>query len=241
MTEASHTPNANNPLAARNKRSDLIQLAFSYGLIVIVCWTPRPWQRLLWWIAASSIVLFTCISFDGLKAMGLGRANFLRSLWIVAAAFAVSALAVIAAIRMGTLHLPDGPILFLETYWAYALWAAVQQFLLQIFFLSRLRRLLPNARFAAIAAAVIFSLAHLPSPILVPVTLLWGLAACLLFLRYRNLYPLAMAHAILGITIAITIPGPVDHNMRVGLGYLKYRPHVHQFARPSPLPLPQPK
>jgi membrane protease YdiL (CAAX protease family) len=83
-------------------------------------------------------------------------------------------------------------------------------------------------------AAVIFAVAHLPSPILTPVTLIWGFAACLLFLRYRNLYPLAMAHAILGISIAITIPGPVDHNMRVGLGYLTYG-HTHK-----PAPLPQP-
>jgi hypothetical protein len=57
--------------------------------------------------------------------------------------------------------------------------------------------------------------------------LVWGLAACLLFLCYRNLYPLALAHAIFGITIAITVPGPVDHNMRVGLGYLKYHHPSH--------------
>ena len=56
-------------------------------------------------------------------------------------------------------------------------------------------------------AALLFALAHLPNPILAPITLIWGLAACLLFLRYRNLYPLMIAHAILGITIAITIPG----------------------------------
>jgi len=64
--------------------------------------------------------------------------------------------------------------------------------------------------------------------------------ACLLFLRYRNLYPLAMAHAILGITIAITIPGAVDHNMRVGLGYLHYSPRYHWhhplWMRRSPQP-----
>jgi hypothetical protein len=81
-------------------------------------------------------------------------------------------------------------------------------------------------------AAGIFSIAHLPSPILTPITLIWGFAACLIFLRYRNLYPLAMAHAILGISIAITIPGHVDHNMRVGLGYLTYK-HAH---RPVTLP-----
>ena len=77
------------------------------------------------------------------------------------------------------------------------------------------------------AAAVLFSAAHVPNPFLMPATLLWGFASCLLFLRYRNLYPLMMAHAILGITVAITIPGPVVHNMRVGLGYLTYRSHMH--------------
>jgi len=53
-------------------------------------------------------------------------------------------------------------------------------------------------------------------------TLVWGFASCLVFLRYRNLYPLAIAHAIFGISIAITVPGPVVRNMRVGLGYLRY-------------------
>jgi len=76
-----------------------------------------------------------------------------------------------------------------------------------------------------------------PNPFLMPATLLWGFASCLLFLRYRNLYPLMMAHAILGITVAITIPGPVVHNMRVGLGYLTYRshkhaPHMHVLSQP---------
>jgi membrane protease YdiL (CAAX protease family) len=240
MTEDTHRQSTSDSIAGRGKTRSkplvILELAVTYAMILIVCWTPRPWQRYLWWVAAASIVIFTCISFDGLKAMGLGRANSLRSLWIVPVALAVSTAAVVAAIRLGTLHVPEGPVLFLKTYWAYALWAAVQQFLLQCFFLSRLLRLLHSAKFAAIAAAIIFSLAHLPSPILVPVTLLWGLAACLLFLRYRNLYPLAIAHAILGITIAITIPGPVDHNMRVGLGYLKYRPRTHPIQIQLPKP-----
>jgi hypothetical protein len=36
-----------------------------------------------------------------------------------------------------------------------------------------------------------------------------------------------VTHAILGICVALTVPGPVDHNMRVGLGYLTYRPPHH--------------
>ncbi len=78
-----------------------------------------------------------------------------------------------------------------------------------------------------IAAVLFCDGARCPIPFLMPLTLVWGFAACLLFLRYRNIYPLMIAHAILGITVAMTIPGPVDHNMRVGLGYLTYYPHMH--------------
>jgi membrane protease YdiL (CAAX protease family) len=206
----------------RKKTRVFVELAVAYAMILIVCWTPRPCQRLLWWVAAASVLLFTTISFDGLRAMGLRKTNFLRSLWVVGAALLLAAAAVLVAAKLHTLHVPGTLVVFIKTYFAYAVWAAVQQFLLQCFFLLRLLRLLPSAKLAALAAALIFALAHLPNPILTVITLIWGLAACLLFLRYRNLYPLAIAHAIFGITIAITVPGPVDHNMRVGLGYLTY-------------------
>jgi hypothetical protein len=160
--------------------------------------------------------------------MGLRFANLARSSWIVGAALLASALSVLIAGLVHTLHAPGGPVQFFERYAGYIGFAFVQQALLQDFFLLRLLRLMRSPRAAALVAAIIFSLAHLPNPILVVVTFAWGLVACLLFLRYRNLYPLALAHAILGITIAMTIPGPVIRNMRVGLGYLTYSSHhVH--------------
>jgi len=71
--------------------------------------------------------------------------------------------------------------------------------------------------------------------VLILVTFFMGLAACLLFLRYRNLYPLAIAHAILGITLAITLPNSIIRNMRVGLGYLTYTQHHHPHRSHSDL------
>ena len=76
--------------------------------------------------------------------------------------------------------------------------------LLQDFFLPRLLRLTRGPGTPRCAAAAMFSLAHLPNPILTVITFVWGLMACLFFLRYRNLYPLAVAHTILGITVAMT-------------------------------------
>jgi len=204
----------------------LIEIIVAYGLILAVLWSPRPWQRYLWWVAVLSVLAILCTSFQGFNAAGMRAANFLRSLWVVGVALLLSAAAVAVAIRLHTLRWPGSVLMFIGSYVAYAVWSGVQQFLLQCFFLWRMLRLLPTRGQAAIAAAGLFTLAHLPNPILTTVTAIWGTIACLVFLRYRNLWTLAMAHAILGITIAMTVPGPVVHNMRVGLGYLKYhRPH----------------
>jgi membrane protease YdiL (CAAX protease family) len=218
--------------AAKSRRRDLLELSIGYTLIMIVIWSPRAWQRPFYLAAVAWIVIVTILSFDGAKAMGLRLSNNLRSLWIVGAALLLAATAVLIASRLGTLHRPVSASQFVKVFWGYAIWACMQQFLLQDVFLLRLLRLLPNSTAAVIAATAMFALAHLPNPILTPITAIWGFASCLLFLRYRNLYPLAISHAILGICVAITVPGPLDHNMRVGLGYLTYhRHHPHHLSQ----------
>ena len=224
-------------VSARSKWRDWTEIGVAYALILAVEWTPRPWQRLLWLVAAAAVVFFLFRSLDGWAALGLRAANFGRSWWIVGAALVLAGSAIGFAASMHTLLVVDGPWALPGTFGAYALWTGVQQFLLQGFFLLRLLRVTPRPWQAALAAAVMFSAAHVPNPFLMPATLIWGFVACLLFLRYRNLYPLMMAHAILGITAAITVPAPVVHNMRVGLGYLTYRshmnaPHMHVLSQP---------
>jgi len=214
----------------------LLELGSGYGLIVLVIWTRRPLQRDLYWAAVVWILTVTFLSFDGWRAMGLKVTGFWRSSWVVGVAALLAMVAIAAGGIAGTLHPPrGGAASFVATFWGYCLWAFFQQFLMQDFMLLRLLRLLPE-RAAVVVTAVLFALAHLPNPILTPLTLAWGLAACALFLRYRNLYTLAVVHAILGVTLAITVPAHTIHNMRVGRGYLTYHPHV----RPAVPLLPQP-
>jgi membrane protease YdiL (CAAX protease family) len=233
---------AESPLVSIKKRRDFFELSVGYALILLVIWTPNPWQRPLYWVAAIFILVVSWRSFDGWAAMGLRRTNFLRSLWIVGLGLLGAAIAVVIAARFHTLRPWNGPMELLQRFWGYAIWAFLQQFLLQMFFLQRFLRLVSSKKRAVVLTAGLFALAHLPSPILTVVTLVFGLAACWLFLRYRNLYPLAITHAILGICIAICFPGPVTHNMRVGLGYLEYRPnqghrhHVHPAFWPRLFP-----
>lgn len=219
--------------AERSPRRDAAEVALAYGLIVAVIWSARPLQRHLWMVAVGAVALMAVLEAWGhgrawREAVGLRRKNFLAELWVTGAALVLGGVTIGLSARMGTIrNMPHGFVDFVRTYWGYALWTFVQQYLMLGFFLTRFKRLMGSGARAAVATAVIFALAHVPNPILAPLTLVWGLAACFLFLYYRNLYPLALAHAVLGITVAIAVPGPVVHNMRVGLGYLTYRQHVH--------------
>jgi hypothetical protein len=212
-------------------RRERLELAVAYGLILLAVWTPLPWQKLVSLAALAWVMLATWAGVDGWRAMGLDGAGFRRSLWVAGAALLLAIGAALVAGRAQTLHAPPSLPQFVARYSGYAIWSFLQEFLLLVFFLLRLERLLRSKRAAAMAATALFAIAHLPNPILTVLTLLWGWAACWAFLHYRNLYTLAMAHATLGICVAVTVPGPVDHNMRVGLGYLTY--HEHRRAQRS--------
>ncbi|WP_213805488.1 CPBP family intramembrane glutamic endopeptidase [Granulicella sp. dw_53] len=215
--------------AGVGRRRDLVDLGVGYGLILGMVWTPHPWQEILYFTALAWVVASTWVSFAGWKVLGLGSSGRvgsegLRSLWVIGGALVVALGAVLVAARMDTLNRPHGTWLFVKTFWGYTVWSFLQQFLLQDFVLLRLLRLLPSKRMAVLVAAGMFAMAHLPSPILTALTLVWGGVACWLFLRQRNVYALGMAHAILGVCLAMVVPGHVDRDMRVGLGYLRSYP-----------------
>ena len=213
---------------ARSARRDLLELAVGYALIIATVWTANPTQRILYWLAFTWIVATSWAGREGWTALGLGRKGLLQSLWIVGAALLFSATAIFVAWQTHRLHRLHGPTPVLLHGWAYIVWSLMQQFILQSYFLLRLLRLLPGKVMPVIVATVIFALAHLPNPILTPITLVWGAIACVLFLRYRNIYALGIAHGILGLCVAVTVPNSLHHHMRVGLGYLRYHPRRHE-------------
>lgn len=227
------------PVPRARLRQDFVELAVGYALILATIWTVRPVQAWFYWLALAWIAATTWLSFPGWDALGFRRAGFAQSLWVAIAAVALAIVAHGVAFRMHTLRQPMGLRGWVLTFGGYALWSFVQQFLLQGYFLLRLLRLLPRREWAGVSAALMFTAAHLPNPVLTPLTLAWGTCACFVFLRHRNLYPLAIAHAVLGITVAVTVPGPVVRNMRVGLGYLRYHAPVSRYGVPlNPPPAP---
>jgi len=132
-------------------------------------------------------------------------------------------LVLVSAIIGGTLALglpvPANPAWpQLHSIVEYAVWALIQQFILQAFFFVRLETLLGGKR-AVFLSSLLFAGTHWPSPVLTVGTLLGALFFCEAFRRYRNLIPLGVVHAALGIALAECIPDELLHHMRVGIGY----------------------
>lgn len=204
---------------------DIAELCIGYGLILVVIWTPNPAQRILYWTAFAWIAITSILRRKETAPNGLGFRGLLPSLWIPVAAVAIFFAGVALAKHLHTLHPLYGPLPVAVHILGYALWALMQQFILQVYVLLRLLRLGMKRTPAIALATVLFAMAHIPNPVLVPLTLVWGATSCLLFLRYRNVYALALAHGILGMTLAVTVPNHIHHHMRVGLGYLEYHAH----------------
>ncbi len=208
---------------ATPSRSALWELAVGYGLLQAALWSEGE-LRWAWAVAVALWIIGVNVYHrPSLRELGLGWTGFVRSLWIVGVAAVAGAAMLFVAHLAGTLHRYGLHRALLVVATGYLVWTLQQQFMLQSFFFLRLEALL-GSRKAVWAAAGLFALAHFPNPVLVPATLGAGLVFCGVFRRYRNIYTLAIAQAILGMCLAAAVPDALHHHMHVGIGYLSWIP-----------------
>ena len=178
----------------------------------------RPSQHDCVLSAAFFILWFTLRGRYSIRELGLARPGSGAFVMFVSGAVMVVTIA-LAGLAIHSFG-PAQPVPWRRA-WQYAIWALQQEFILQSFFYVRLESLLGSRR-ALWAAAFLFGVPHLPSPVLTLLSFVGGWLFCELFRRYRNIFPLGVVHAMLGLTIAASLPDSLLHHMRVGLGYIVY-------------------
>jgi membrane protease YdiL (CAAX protease family) len=144
-----------------------------------------------------------------------------RALWLGAVGLALACGLMVVGYVAGTMNEMVGFTNPLPHIAAYASWALVQEWMALGFVFLRLERML-SLRWAVIVSSAVFSFAHLPNLTLMAVTLGMAAAFALLFRRYRALAPLAIAHAALGLALAVACPTWMTHYMRVGAMYWRW-------------------
>jgi hypothetical protein len=198
------------------------QLCVAYGLLEVSLWTEGHTQRMAALVTGAWIVIATVVNRRSSRQIGITPAGFRGALIAVPIAAAVSAGIVLLGWKTGTLRGLFGARPPLWHSFGYAIWAMMQQFILNSFFYVNLEDLLGNRQRALWWAAALFAIAHLPNPVLTVGTFAAALLLVSIFQRYRNIYPLGIAHAILGLALAVTVPDAWIRHMRVGIAYLHF-------------------
>lgn len=99
------------------------------------------------------------------------------------------------------------------------LWALFQQYVLNGFINRRAQLTLGKGTKSIVLVAVVFSLLHLPNPLLCILTFVGGLIWAAVYQRKPNLFALALSHALASITLALTVSPKLLDSLRVGFKY----------------------
>jgi membrane protease YdiL (CAAX protease family) len=200
-----------------------LHVALAYGLIEAGVWTPLGRLNTASIALATLWILYATLAGPfSPSQLGIAVPPAKGSGWILLGGIAMAAiLPLLAAVwrhNSGPVHLMP-----FRQAMQYLIWALVQQFILQSFFYVRLESLLGSS-WAVLATAGLFGSVHIPSPVLTVASFVGGLFFCEMFRRYRNIFPLGLVHALLGLAMAASFSDAVLHHMRVGIGYVRFHP-----------------
>lgn len=195
-----------------------------FALILLYIWRVRlfyPWR---WLVIAGIVAASHWVRGEGAASLGLRWAEFRASLLRIGPWVGVlAALLVLGGASFGTIN----PVVLRRTPGSlavYLVWGLLQQWVLNGYFLNRLLEAGAGRR-APLIAALLFSAAHLPNGFLTAAALVGGYAASRLFLRYRSLWTLGLAHGLIGFLLNLVVPDEISGRFLVGPRYI-----LHQFG-----------
>jgi len=188
-------------------------LWFIWQLQFAARWT---WVIFVVWLVASFL-----LHRDTAKTLGWRGDNLRPAALQALRVFAPPAagLATVGLLLGASRRLPSNLLSVMATYSAFCL---LQQVALNSLVHNRMLSLVRNQWVAAGLTGVIFAACHWPNPLLVPLTFAGGALMAWMFGRVRNIIPLAIGQALLGLLVAWAFPVALHHHMRIGPGYYEW-------------------
>jgi hypothetical protein len=203
-----------------NRKQWLIigEAAAGFFLIMLYIWRLRFTEPRAWIFILGFFILSHLLRGERIASLGFRWTNFRECVEHMAPALLLIALSLIA---LGVLLQTMRPISLEYGFMcllAYCPWGVFQQYLLNGYIANRLLAV-SSGRYVPLIAASLFAGAHLPNWFLMLVTFATGYVSTKIFLRYRNLYFLGLAHAVIGTLLFVVIPDSISHHLTVGPGF----------------------
>jgi hypothetical protein len=194
-------------------------LAFT-ALVGAYIWRLQAAEQRSSLLLGAWMLLSVLLRRDTPKTLGWRADNLWKASRRAVPFFAIASLAVcVAGLFLGMLQRIPAHLIDPQRFSGYLAFCVLQQVALNSFLTNRLLSYFKKAWPAATLAGAIFAALHWPNPVLVPLTLVGGVAMAWLFAEERNILPLALGQAILGALVWWAFPLAWHHSMRVGPGF----------------------
>ena len=190
--------------------------AFTFAIAAIA----YIWVRPLWWSWSVLVPLaLVMLSFvwhaETPASLGFSFRAFVGAIaawrwWLLSCAVSVVAL---------TWFETATSVHVIYRWCGYACWCVLQQLLFQNMAYRRLRDGLGASWKTSSIAGAMFAAAHIPNPVLVPATFLWGTVSTRLFEARPSVPVLGITQALLSAILYVLTPVALNGQFRVGPGY----------------------
>ncbi len=199
------------------KRSIIEAVGFA-AAVTLYSWVLRfRWPWAVWLLLIGVAVSFR-LHAETIRSAGFEPRAFRMAMrdwkiWIL--------LAAVFALVLGGRRIWTAPILYRGLL--YLSWCVAQQLVYQTMVYNRLRAGFGPSWTAWVFAGVLFAVVHLPNPVLVPATLIWGAISSRLFERHRSVFALGLLQFLLSSVLLFLTPLEWHRNFRVGASYLYFK------------------
>lgn len=202
----------------RSQKLIVAETVAGFALIMLYIWRLRFTAPRAWIFILGFFVLSHVLRRERTASLGLRWGNFHECMESLAPALLLIALALMGAGLLLETIRPMTPEYGLMCLLAYCPWGIFQQYLLNGYIANRLLAVY-SPRSVPLISAALFAGAHLPNWFLMLVTFGMGYVSTRLFMRYRNIYFLGLAHAVIGTLLFVMIPDSISHHLTVGPGF----------------------
>src|SRR5579864_5167797 len=185
-----------------------------FAMIVGYIWRWRYRHPLSWMIILGLVLVSHALRRETPASLGFRVANLKSALGALAPAVLLLAAALLVTGAMCHTIRAVTPNSGFASLGLYCLWGLFQQYLLNGYFLNRFVEASPAG--APLIAAIAFSGIHTPNWFLMAVTLLAGFVCARIYLKFRNLYALGLAHGVIGFLLYLCVPDTISHHLYVG-------------------------
>jgi membrane protease YdiL (CAAX protease family) len=186
--------------------------------VVLAMLNDRRWFLAIPTGFALALMLFSHrIHGESLRDLGFRADNFGAAVKLLIIPTLITVIAIIVVGRLSSSDPVASPLR--ARFLLVPLWGLFQQYALQGFINRRLQLTLGSGWKSAVVTGVLFSLIHLPNPLLALLTLIGGIIWAAVYQRQPNLFALALSHFICALTVALFVPLNLISGLRVGFKY----------------------